>query len=219
MQLLRSLRVLVVLAALVVAASGVPKAVLRTGARSNVVAAPSESAGRADGWDVRPALDTGARAYTPAPVVLDAPAPASLDIDAIDVHTPLVNLDVQTDGTIAVPSDFDVAGWFVRSPRPGENGPALVAGHVDSHAGPAVFFRLKELHPGDRIVVTRVDGSRVAFAVSAVMQYPKQQFPSDVVFGSTSRAELRLVTCGGTFDHARRSYRDNVVVFAALATP
>jgi hypothetical protein len=218
MRVLRPLRVLVVLTALVSAASGVPMTALRTGTRSNVVAAPAANTAEANAWRVSPGAGAGV-AYAPAPVVLDAPPPARLDIDVIDVHTSLTDLDVQHDGTIAVPTSYDVAGWFVRGPRPGENGPALVAGHVDSHSGPAVFFRLRELRPGDQIVVTRVDGSRVTFAVEAVMQFPKQRFPSDLVFGSTSRKELRLVTCGGEFDHARDSYRDNIVVFAALTGP
>jgi len=92
----------------------------------------------------------------------------------------------------------------------------VIAGHVDSRTGPAVFFRLRELRPGDRVDVTRADGARLRFAVDAIQRFPKARFPTAAVFGPTPAAELRLVTCTGSFDRARGSYRDNLVVFARL---
>ena len=93
-------------------------------------------------------------------------------------------------------------------------GPAVLAGHVDSTAGPAVFWRLRDLAPGDEVLVDRADGTTARFTVTRVERHPKDAFPTDEVYGPTTGAELRLITCGGEFDRAARSYRDNVVVFA-----
>jgi sortase (surface protein transpeptidase) len=115
-----------------------------------------------------------------------------------------------------VPADFGLTGWFTGSPAPGATGPAVIVGHIDSRSGPAVFYRLPELRPGDRVVVARADGTTVRFAVDSVAQYPKRAFPTQAVFGPAPDPLLRLITCGGSFDTSRRSYRDNVVVTAHL---
>ncbi|PZA22338.1 sortase domain-containing protein, partial [Modestobacter versicolor] len=109
---------------------------------------------------------------------------------------------------------YRVAGWFAAGPAPGETGPAVLAGHVDDRTGPAVFFRLEELTAGDEVRVTGADGQLVTFTVTRVASYPKDAFATAEVYGPTTGAELRLITCGGTFDRSRRSYTDNVVVFA-----
>ena len=114
------------------------------------------------------------------------------------------------------PDDFDRAGWFTGGAAPGDVGPAVVAGHVDSVDGPAVFSRLGELGPGAEVLVDREDGTTARFTVTEVARYPKTAFPTEAVYGPTPRAELRLVTCGGEFDRSRRSYVDNVVVTAVL---
>jgi sortase (surface protein transpeptidase) len=116
-----------------------------------------------------------------------------------------------------VPGDFATAGWFAGGPAPGQLGPAVIAGHVDSRIGPAVFYRLRDLRPGDRIGVVRADGSRLGFVVEQARSYPKAAFPTGAVFGPVPSAALRLITCAGDFDRARGSYRDNLVVFARLA--
>ena len=153
------------------------------------------------------------------PDQLSAPGgspPLGLSIPAIGVETTLVRLGLEADRTMQVPDDFGRAGWFAEGPAPGQPGPAVIAGHVDSKTGPAVFYRLRDLHPGDQLAVTRADGSRLRFVVDAARSFPKTRFPTDAVFGPTPAAELRLVTCAGTFDRARGSYRDNLVVFARL---
>jgi hypothetical protein len=142
--------------------------------------------------------------------------PVRLSVPAIGVETPLVRLGLEPDRTMQVPEDFGRAGWFAGGPAPGQPGPAVIAGHVDSRTGPAVFYRLRELRPDDHIEVTRTDGTRLRFVVEGVRSFPKASFPTDAVFGPTPAAELRLVTCTGTFDRARGSYRDNLVVFARL---
>jgi hypothetical protein len=156
-----------------------------------------------------------------APRQLSVPGPASppvrLTIPAIGVATPLVRLGRERDGGMQVPVDFGRAGWFAEGPVPGQVGPAVIAGHVDSRTGPAVFFRLRELRPGDTVQVELADGARLKFVVEQARRFPKATFPTAEVFGPAPWAALRLVTCGGDFDRARGSYRDNLVVFARLA--
>jgi len=145
--------------------------------------------------------------------------PRTLNIPAIGVHTSLMSLGLESDGTVEVPPlEPDApAGWYKNLATPGEPGPAVILGHVDSaRDGPAVFYRLRELRPGDRISVGRADGSTVRFVVRSTARYPKKNFPTAVVYGPRPGAELRLVTCGGSFDALRGHYRDNIVVFAAM---
>jgi sortase (surface protein transpeptidase) len=141
-----------------------------------------------------------------------------LQIPAIAVSTPLVRLGRLPDGSIEVPKDWDTAGWYDRGPRPGQPGPAVILGHVDSTNGPAVFYRLRELRPGDIVRVGLADGRILVFRVQRVKRYPKDKFPTEAVYFPTLNRELRLITCGGEFDYARRSYRDNIVVYATLVT-
>lgn len=144
--------------------------------------------------------------------------PTRIRIPAIGVDASMVPLGLRDDGTIEVPSDFAQTGWWVDGPEPGEVGPAVILGHVDSRTGPAVFFDLGRLTSGDAIHVDRIDGSTVTYVVDRAEQHPKNAFPTETVYGSTAEPVLRLVTCGGQFDRDRRSYDDNVIVFARLAT-
>jgi sortase (surface protein transpeptidase) len=143
--------------------------------------------------------------------------PVRLRIPAIHVDSPLDLLGRQPDGTIAVPASAAVAGWYDEGPRPGQPGPAVVLGHVDSRKGPGVFFRLVELKPGTLVYVDRADGTSIAFRVQRVSQVPKTSFPTDLVYSPTLEPSLQLVTCGGTFDNHARSYRDNVIAYTSLA--
>ena len=144
-------------------------------------------------------------------------APARVRVPSIDVDSRLVRLSLDEERVLVPPADFGRAGWFAEGPAPGSIGPAVIAGHVDSYEGPAVFFRLAELTPGDEVLVDRVDGTTARFEVRAVDRYPKDAFPTEQVYGPTPLAELRLITCGGEFDRKERSYRDNVVVTAVLS--
>jgi hypothetical protein len=143
--------------------------------------------------------------------------PVRLAIPAIGVATPLVRLGLEAHGAMQVPADFGRAGWFTGGPAPGQVGPSVIAGHVDSRSGPAVFYRLRELRPGQAILVERADGSRLRFVVEQARSYSKAGFPTAAVFGPVPSAALRLITCAGDFDRTRGSYRDNLVVFARLA--
>jgi hypothetical protein len=143
--------------------------------------------------------------------------PVRLRIPALRVSTSLQHLGLQRDGSIAVPSRTDVAGWYAKGPRPGQSGPAVILGHVDSRNGPGVFIDLVTLKPGALIQVDRADHTTVTFRVTGLSRVPKTAFPTDSVYAPTLDPALRLVTCGGTFDRSRRSYQDNVIAFAALA--
>jgi hypothetical protein len=145
--------------------------------------------------------------------------PHRIVIPAIAVDADVIDLGLQPDGSMEVPTDFSQTGWFTPGPRPGRVGPSVIAGHVDSRSGPAVFFRLAELSPGDLIEVHSEQGEVVTFAVRELEQHPKDAFPTDAVYGPTSGPELRLITCGGDFDSDLRSYRDNVIVFAERLDP
>jgi Sortase domain len=152
------------------------------------------------------------------PAAVAAPVrPVAVSIPALSVAGPLEDLvaDPAT-GELAAPNDPSRAGWYAAGVVPGDLGPAVIGGHVDSRSGPGVFFRLRSLRPGDLVDVTRSDGRTVRFSVVAVALYPKDEFPTEAVYGPTSAPELRLVTCGGAFDRSARSYDDNVVVDAAL---
>jgi hypothetical protein len=155
------------------------------------------------------------------PVTLSAvpqtPKPEWLTIPAIGVKAPIVTLGLNRNGTLQVPSTTKVVGWYTNSPRPGATGSAVIAGHVDSRSGPGVFFWLRTMRPGERIYVRRADGTLAVFTVTAVRIYAKSRFPTAVVYGPVPDAELRLITCGGTFDYARGSYLSNVVVYARLS--
>ncbi|WP_027942067.1 class F sortase [Amycolatopsis taiwanensis] len=152
------------------------------------------------------------------PAGLAHSVPTVLDIPKIEVHSTLVQLGLNSDDTIEVPpvSTPLQAGWYSYSPTPGEIGPAIILGHVDGGGQKGIFYRLKELLPGDQISVSRQDGSTARFAVTKVDQISKSEFSADDVYGDTAAPELRLITCGGSFDRAAHSYRDNIIVYAAL---
>ena len=171
---------------------------------------------------LRHLFDAPATTTAPTPTTPSVPVaePVSVSIPAIDVRSDLLRLGLNDDGTLEVPplAADSKAGWYTGSPRPGEAGPAVILGHVDSaEYGPGVFFDLGALHPGDRVEVARADGTVAAFAVDRVVSYPKSDFATLDVYGNTPGPELRLITCGGEFDASQRSYEDNIVVFASLA--
>ncbi len=148
------------------------------------------------------------------PVPLSRSVPVSIRVPSIGVSSPLLSLGLNPDRTVEAPKDFSKAGWYDKGPTPGEAGASVILGHIDSYRGPAVFYRLSKLGPGDRIDVLRGDGKTATFTVDAKRQYPKTRFPANDVYGAVEYAGLRLVTCGGEFDHTARSYLDNIVVYA-----
>lgn len=189
------------------------------------------STGRAGGAAGRPSakgvpsltntvvVPTFAAATVTGPV-LPASVPTSLSIPAIGVEgSPVLRMKPLPDGGIEVPplEDTRSSGWYTGSPTPGEVGPSVILGHVDSAKnGPSVFYRLGELTPGDEVRIDRADGTLATFRVDAVREYPKNQFPTEVVYGNLDRAGLRLITCGGTFNPRSGHYESNVIAFASL---
>ncbi|WP_433332330.1 class F sortase [Spirillospora sp. CA-294931] len=160
-------------------------------------------------------------AATPRPVVQDGTTlprsiPTRVTIPSIGVRAPLSRLGLEPDGSVQVPPADrpGEAGWYEGGPTPGERGPAVILGHVDSPKGAAVFYDLGKLRPGHRIEVGRADGRVAVFTVESIERVSKDRFPTQRVYGPRDHAALRLVTCGGTYDRAERSYQDNIIVYA-----
>ncbi|MEU2615349.1 class F sortase [Micromonospora sp. NPDC007271] len=164
---------------------------------------------------------TGSTSGADEPARASQPAsrPVTLSVPAIEVTAPIMPVGQAKDGSIDVPplSQHDQTGWYDRGPVPGEPGRAIIVGHVDTKRGPAVFYRLGELKPGDRIEVTRADRSVVAFTVDTVEYFDKTHLPADRVYGDQGPPGLRLITCGGEWVGGRTGYEDNVIAFASLA--
>lgn len=153
------------------------------------------------------------------PPALDRSIPLRLDIPAIGVHTDLIRLGLNRDGTVEVPplTNTAPAGWYEHSATPGEIGAAVILGHVDSaRDGPAVFHRLGALRPGDGISVRRADDTVARFSITSISLHSKSDFPTRMVYGPASSPALHLVTCGGSFDRRHGAYRDNIIVSADL---
>ena len=166
-----------------------------------------------------PEVAAAVAAETPPTTSVLAPPgdPLRVRIPAIGVVAPLVRLGLNSDQTLEVPN-YQEAGWYTGGSRPGSVGPAVIAAHVDSTTGPAVFYRLKELKPGDTVHVDYSQGT-VTFLVRESQSFLKSSFPTARVYGPTDEPELRLITCDGAFDRKARSYRSNRVVWAGVAAP
>lgn len=150
-------------------------------------------------------------------IPLDASEITGLDVASIDVATTEVtDLGLREDNSLDVPSDAATVGWYDRSSSPGTVGPAVMAGHVNYSGEDGTFATLKDVKKDDTVEVHRKDGTTAVFRVDEVGQYDKDAFPTDTVYGPTSDAEIRLITCGGVFNSARRSYDDNIVVFGRI---
>ncbi|MGK5529411.1 class F sortase [Streptomyces sp. URMC 129] len=156
----------------------------------------------------------------PAEPLTGHPAPRTVEIDSIGVRADIVARDVDASGGVE-PPPFEtpgLVGWYAGGPTPGAEGAAVLVGHVDTEKEPAVFYALSDVRPGSEVRVTRADGSVAEFTVSDVEVVERGDFDAEYVYGPhrAGAAELRLITCGGTFDHERRSYSANVVVSAYL---
>lgn len=150
----------------------------------------------------------------PAQGVGTTARPTSVRIPAIGVRARVEPLHLDRSGGLRSPRDPSDAGWWAGGPVPGNLGAAVLAGHLDSRTGPALFWRLAELGPGDLVRVGRSDGRSAAFVVDSVRVFAADDFPTLRVYGPTPDRALRLITCAGSYDFQRGHYRDNVVVFA-----
>jgi LPXTG-site transpeptidase (sortase) family protein len=144
------------------------------------------------------------------------PPPVHISIPAIDVSARIVPLGLNPDRTLEVPTNLADTGWFTEGPEPGERGAAVVVGHVASLGGPGVFYRLRDLHPGDVIMIRLRDGKVVRYRARSTIVVPKTGFPTKRVYAQTPRATLRLITCSGTLDASTGQHPDNRIVFASL---
>ncbi|MFJ7332990.1 class F sortase [Streptomyces sp. NPDC101110] len=144
--------------------------------------------------------------------------PVRLLIPKISVDAPFTDLAINASGQLEPPppNNTNLVGWYAKGHTPGEAGTAIIAGHVDTTTSPAVFAGLGELKKGDRFQVVRADGSKATFAVDAAQSFAKNAFPSDRVYGDTPQAQVRLITCSGSYDRQARDYTENLVVFAHL---
>lgn len=140
--------------------------------------------------------------------------PVRIEVPAIGVDAKLVGVGLKDDGSMAVP-DFGLAGWYTKGPAPGAPGPAVIAAHVDSYKGPDVFFRLRELEPGDEIHVRDADGRTLTWRTESTELVPKDELPTQRIWNDTDEPVLRLITCGGQFDRSARSYKSNMIVYAS----
>jgi sortase (surface protein transpeptidase) len=155
--------------------------------------------------------------HRPDPAPRVAPGPPRIEIPSIKVRAHAIALGKTPDNRLEVPTNWSEVGWWSGGPVPGDRGPAVVVGHVDSKAGPAVFYRLRELRSGAIVKFVRPDRTTARFVVERSASYSKSSFPTAAVYGPTRDRELRLVTCGGSFDWSTGHYRDNLVVFARAA--
>ncbi|MFJ3582351.1 class F sortase [Streptomyces sp. NPDC090127] len=169
-----------------------------------------------------PAPD-GSRRASPSAVPSDGltmprSAPVRLRIPKIAVNAPFTGLDIGPSGALDPPpaDDTNLVGWHASGVSPGEQGTALIAGHLDTVKAPAVFARLRELDPGDSFTVERSDGTTATFLVDSVEEFRKDDFPDKRVYDDTPDALVRLITCAGAYDRAARDYTQNLVVFAHL---
>jgi sortase (surface protein transpeptidase) len=163
----------------------------------------------------QPALNASSSAPSSVATSTLIGAPVRISIPAIGVRASVVRLGLRRDGTLDVPTQAMATGWYTGSPTPGRLGPAVIAGHVHWAGKPAIFARLDDLVAGDLVMVSGADDATAVFRVDAVTTYPKNRFPTDLVYGHIDHAGLRLITCGG-YDTTSRSYEANVIVFATL---
>jgi sortase family protein len=180
-----------------------------------VVGLPKEFGIRANPIEQKPVVQ---RAFACKPSAAHGKGdPCRIAIPSIHVDAKVIRLGLNPDGTLEVPTDFSLTGWWAGGTQPGEAGPAVVVGHIDSKSGPAVFYRLRKLKPGAMVKIWRAGESMVRYRVTGMTEVPKNDFPSKRVYGDLSYPGLRLVTCGGAFNSAIGHYVDNIIVFGRVA--
>jgi sortase (surface protein transpeptidase) len=167
------------------------------------------------GW-LLVAIDRQAHQQQAQPVATGRPGPSTLSIPSIGVRAAIVGVGRKANGAMQTPDPGEV-GWYRHGPWPGDPGPAVLVGHVDTRTGPDVFYRLRELRPGDEILVGRADGTIARFLVGRLEQHPKTALPTNRIWTTTTKPVVRLVTCAGSWDHATGHYLDNFFVYASPA--
>jgi sortase (surface protein transpeptidase) len=154
----------------------------------------------------------------PVAAPLAASVPVRIVIPVIPVNAPVMRLGLNSNGSLQVPplDNHNLAGWYTGSVMPGQTGASIVVGHVDSWSGGSVFFKIKNLRPGDKVDIVRADGTTAIFTVDGLQKAAKVAFPTSAVYRNPGYPALRLITCGGPFDSATGEYLDNIIVYAHL---
>ncbi|UGQ10791.1 class F sortase [Yinghuangia sp. ASG 101] len=183
-------------------------------------AAPTAGSAAAPDTGGTPSPDGSAAGPSPTAKTLKSSPPYRVHIPRIKVNAPVVGLGLDASGVLEVPppTNSNLVGWYKGGPAPGARGASILVGHVDTKSGPAVFWNLGVLRPGDEIAVDRADGRTATFRIDSVEVFEKTAFPNDRVYGETSDAQLRLITCGGVYDKQNKDYTSNVVAFAHLVS-
>jgi len=145
-----------------------------------------------------------------------SPDPVMLKVPAIKLSAPIVKTGLETGGALHVPGSPEQTGWYSLGTIPGDIGPAVITGHLDSAQGPGVLFNLKKIKPGDEIDVVRDDGSIAVFSAEKLARYPQDNFNTQAVYGPINTAGLRIITCSGIYNKAAKHYSDDLVVFGSL---
>lgn len=143
--------------------------------------------------------------------------PIRLEIPKIALDTTFVPpLGLNADQTVSVPDSYEEVGWYKNGASPGEIGSAVILGHVDSYEGPAIFYDLRKVKEGDEVMVTREDGTTATFTVYKTETVSQDNFPTEKVYLPAEGAELRLVTCTGTYNRGTLRYSHNFIAYARL---
>ena len=161
---------------------------------------------------------------TSAPVSTAVPIQGMVRSEPVHIVIPSIKLDttfvpplaLSADKTVSVPDNYTQVGWYSGGAAPGEVGPAVILGHVDSKAGPGVFYSLGQVQIGDIVQISRRDGTELTFEITELHRYPQSDFPTLDVYGPVNYPALRLVTCTGIYDHGKQQYSHNLVVYAKL---
>jgi len=163
-----------------------------------------------------PVLPTNSLTPQSSGYLLSQSEPTRIIIPQIGVDTTFVDLGLASNNEIEIPKQYDEVGWYIHGPTPGELGPAVILGHVDSYLGPGVFFSLGQLNPGDIVNIERADGTLAKFRVDKLERYKQSSFPTSLVYGNINHAGLRLITCSGSYDRELKRYDSNLIVYASL---
>lgn len=144
--------------------------------------------------------------------------PARIQIPSLDIDTGVIPVGLLDNGEMEVPEETDVTGWYDRGVQPGEVGNSVIAGHVDSKEGPAIFFYLKDIEAGEEIIVTDENGVELTFEVKKKESYPTDESPIEKIFGPSDKRNLNIITCTGSFDREQHLYPDRLVVYTELVS-
>ncbi|MDR0139650.1 class F sortase [Metabacillus idriensis] len=142
--------------------------------------------------------------------------PVQIVVPSLDIEANVESVGLTDDGTMELPSDDKLTAWYENGAQPGENGNSVIAGHVDNKTGPAVFFRLKDIKPGEEVIVYGKDGEELTFVVQDKKAYPYDDAPLPSIFGFSQEKKLNLITCTGTFDRKKKTHLERLVVSAKL---